>query len=72
MKEYIVSYKTEEVENSTFFYGGNVEQELIRCKDCKFYWSENHVCTEIGADDGVYHVHVGDDDYCSMAERKEE
>ena len=46
--------------------------ELIRCKDCKFYWAENHVCVEIGADDGVCHVHVSDDDYCSKAERKEE
>lgn len=37
MKEYIVKYETEQIENSTFFYGGKIEHELIRCKDCIFY-----------------------------------
>ena len=35
MKEYIVEYETEQIENNTFFYGGKIKRELIRCKDCK-------------------------------------
>lgn len=36
MKEYIVEYQTEQIEESEFFYGGKVKQEVVRCKDCIF------------------------------------
>ena len=41
MKEYIVKYETEQIENSTFFYGGKIKHELIRCKDCR-WWKPLH------------------------------
>ena len=40
MKEYIVKYETEQIENSTFFYGGKIKHELIRCKDCAYFTPE--------------------------------
>ena len=44
-------------------------QELIRCKDCKYYFREGHVrCWNIR----VMHYPVEPDEFCSRAERKEE
>ena len=40
-------------------------QELIRCKDCKWYYRGGAMCTYW---DGVN----SGDDFCSRAERKEE
>ena len=44
--------------------GKNKLQELIRCKDCK-HWDGVDTCDVIDAP-------VWDDDFCSLAERKEE
>lgn len=48
-------------------YGQKVVRELIRCKDCKHYDKGTIFPCGI-ADDFI----VGDDDYCSSAERREE
>lgn len=76
MKEYIVEYETEQIENSTFFYGGKIERELIRCKDCKWlgvanlkdkYGQPNPVACCRG--NGNVRIGIKPDDYCSRAER---
>ena len=68
MKEYIVEYETEQIENSTFFYGGKIKRKLIRCKDCKWYdISENGVngiCRNLIVPFDSY-------EWCSRAEPKE-
>lgn len=65
MKEYIVA------EHPDFPYEEPKPQELIRCKDCK-YWQDNN---------GGYPTYEckwrtdetpDADDFCSMGERKEE
>lgn len=44
-------------------------QELIRCKDCKYYFREGHVrCWNIRG----MHYPVEPYEFCSRAERKEE
>lgn len=47
----------------------NIISELIRCKDCVNYWQEYSLCAEL-TNDNVCRVHVGENDYCSKAERK--
>lgn len=42
--------------------------QVIRCKDCHFYKSENLQCMMHEGDKEEWH----DNDYCSLAERKEE
>lgn len=83
MKEYIVRYETEQIENSEFFYGGKVECELIRCKDCKNWCKGDglfptidgiqfHACMELivaGTKDSE--ALVPEFHYCSWAERKD-
>ena len=45
------------------------QQELIRCRDCKYYFPEGHVrCWNIRG----MHYPVEPDEFCSRAERKEE
>ena len=39
--------------------------ELIRCKDCKYWWNQIDRCEMTG-------LVMYEDDYCSDAERKEE
>ena len=65
MKEYIVEYETEQLENNTMFYGGKVKHELIRCKDCYFYgtFQRKHYCTK-------YEHSVKQDGFCAWAEPK--
>ena len=75
MKEYIVKYETEQIENSEFFYGGKVECELIRCKDCKCWYAGENInyCRKFWDDDGEPKLYrCTADDFCSRAERKEE
>lgn len=45
-----------------------LEQELIRCKDCKHYDSEHEVCCVYVS----FRLAKDADDYCSDAERGEE
>lgn len=63
MKEFIVK------EYETFPYKNAVSEmpELIRCKDCK-HWDEMYRYCEVIDDCRDWDA----DDYCSLAERKEE
>ena len=75
MKEYIVRYETEQIENSEFFYGGKVECELIRCKDCQ-YWMKNpyRESSVFGLCFKHKDIAIATDetDWCSWAERRTE
>lgn len=77
MKEYIVhAPKTNvmAVEEYTSFYGEPVE-ELVRCKDCKYYRVYKHPDWTVelcGRFRTTMADPVKEDDYCSKAERKEE
>lgn len=44
-------------------------QELIRCKDCKFYTAMNRE-TKSGICSLIMHQNFGDDWYCAGAERR--
>ncbi len=47
--------------------------EIVRCKDCKYWWKENELCAEAHHTvDGVCGVDAKADDYCSYGERKEQ
>lgn len=82
MKEFIVEYETEQLENSTMFYGGKIKHKLIRCKDCKHCRVYCRVVEGIRTDyacdildehyDPYGKKRVALDDYCRWAERKEE
>ena len=79
MKEYIVEYETEQIENSTFFYGGKIKRKLIRCKDCIHNVANRETdpmdITDYSGQDIVCDYFMTDgqepDDYCSKAEPKE-
>lgn len=84
MKEYIVRYETEQIENSEFFYGGKVECELVRCKDCKHrprrLGEDEHEGLNLEFPDGKcpcqcedpwYNWMPDDDWHCGNGERKE-
>ena len=43
----------------------DAQQEIIRCKDCRFYKTENMRC-------GLLHKLLGEYEYCSYAERRTE
>ena len=68
MKEYIVKGR---LDNKTGFMSFTVKQELIRCRDCKYYdgyychnkwWGDGH---------GYYTPPIKKDDgYCDWAERR--
>lgn len=60
MKEVIVDSEEERLFYSNY-------EELIRCKDCA-YWDECHLYCHFHADDRQWFPN----DYCSVAERKEE
>lgn len=78
MKEYIVRYETEQIENSEFFYGGKVECELVRCKDCiyaRMTINGDSVKYCLAWQDGdtlMDSLYLPTDFYCGFAERKEE
>lgn len=63
MKEYIVT------EHPDFPYEEPKPQELIRCKDCKYYYALNEVRGNCSEYNFVEKIPI---DYCSWAERKEE
>ena len=63
MKEYIVT------EHPDFPYEEPKPQELIRCKDCKYYYVINEVRGNCSEYNFVEKIPI---DYCSWAERKEE
>lgn len=63
MKEYIVT------EHPDFPYEEPKPQELIRCKDCKYYYVLNEVRGNCSEYNFVEKIPI---DYCSWAERKEE
>ena len=69
MREYIVT------EHPDFPYEEPKPQELIRCKDCKYY-RDGDCWHEWDNDGQIYYQSVinepNPDDYCSRAERKEE
>lgn len=69
MKEYIVT------ENPNFPYEEAKPQELIRCKDCKYYREDGDCWHEWDNDGRIYYQSVinepNPDDYCSKAERKD-
>lgn len=59
MPEFIIRAE----ETDLFFLFKNYE-ELVRCKNCKWYFSEDKEC-------GLSYIDIDDDGYCSYAERKE-
>lgn len=68
MKEYIVT------EHPDFPYEEPKPQELIRCKDCKWYMEKEWVVgggSYIMCRNGSI-ANAKENDYCSRAERKEE
>ena len=71
MKEYIVPLSEDEA-----FYGyKDVAVELIRCKDCKYWYAGENInyCRKFWDDDGEPKLYrCTADDFCSRAERKEE
>ena len=71
MKEFIVEYDTEQLENSTMFYGGKIKHKLIRCKDCAFWDSEDGKKGYCNGFNLVYRQFESDY-YCATAERKQE
>lgn len=50
------------------FPSAEPEQEIIHCKDCKFYTPMNRKL-KIGICDMTMH-HLGDDGFCSTAEKR--
>lgn len=69
MKEYIIKenrlYNTSE---GWFLSGLKKDNLLIRCKDCKF--NDGTLCTKHSSSTHTWIV--DDEDYCSVARRKEE
>ena len=69
MKEYICIER--QTDNGGYI---DIEKELIRCKDCKFY--DKFITQNIGqgwCDVAAWRGrYMGDNDYCSRAEREEE
>lgn len=61
MKEYIIT------EHPLFPYEEPKPQELIRCKDCKYWWESAQMCTIAELPTGSS---CSAEDYCSKAERK--
>lgn len=51
----------------------SAQPELVRCKDCKYWWQENNLCTHNKTMDGmVCTLQCDSDFYCGYAERKKE
>lgn len=63
MKEYICIESPNEVEDGMLVR----EQELIRCRDCKWYeFDVSHRCGYTGLNG-----YIAEDDFCSKAEPKD-
>ena len=71
LKEYCESYPyIYQAMSSAFKHAPKVDAvPVIRCKDCIYYNKEIAMCAEPYS---MAHNVVHEDDYCSMAERKEE
>ena len=67
MKEYIVKGR---LDNKTGFMSFTVKQELIQCKDCKF-WRKSYYESVIGMVCSKTRYIMKPDGYCSMARAKE-
>lgn len=53
------------------WYAPVIGKELVRCKDCKYYtgkWCTKYSTKQFDIND----IYKADDDFCSMAERKDE
>lgn len=71
MKEYILKYQ----EREEYYYGHEEKNELIRCKDCKYFYKTglsepNHVYCALWSRQDT--KKPTKNDFCSWAERKEE
>ena len=77
MKEYITPIYDEEQDWDEMFVGAIRKQdELIRCKDCRWHWRVTEFrtsgyCENDKCFDG-FHFETNNDFYCGYAERKEE
>lgn len=68
LKEKIVRYETD----GTIVKGYDAGA-LIRCKDCKYNPNNPRLYADDDVIEGYIHCgHLGEDGYCSLAERKEE
>lgn len=76
MKEYIVPIAEYWIDDDEMFVGHiRQQEELIRCKDCKYAVDEygDNECYCRNRLNGTYLMYINDwDHYCSWAERKEE
>ena len=59
---------SDDSENSKEFVYGERIGELVRCKDCINWWSEERQCK----DEMGFARHWNADDYCSNGKRREE
>lgn len=67
-KDWICRYYSEHEDGEP---DGEIIQELIRCKECAFYDSE-HMCVAFSWMHGKpIKIAKNADDYCSLAERKD-
>ena len=64
-KEYIVKEGIAGLMEKTVFVSR--VQELIRCKDCKYWADYTNACKAV---DPHFATTTGPDDYCSFAERR--
>ena len=74
MKEYIVEYETEQIENGTFFYGGKIKHELIRCRNCAYFRPRSvygNVLCDIHCNGIGDSAVANENDYCAWATLKE-
>ena len=76
MKEFIIPIEDNEKNMAHRFIGAiRAQEELIRCKDCKYY-RDGDCWHEWDNDGQIYYQSVinepNPDDYCSRAKRKEE
>ena len=62
MAEIIVNMKSDYIKVK----GGEYKQDLIRCKDCKYFLEVNNAPSECGSTG----LDVMEDDFCSYAEKK--
>ena len=66
MKEYIITYEDEDINNSTITW----VSELVRCKDC-IRWRQSKTNTAAKVCDWDRYEKT-ENDYCSWAKRRED
>ena len=76
MKEYIVSVNDDDMDYEEVFISYiKRQEELIRCKDCKYfrtYYHGEHMPFSYACDRLYLTNGLSNNDFCSRAERKEE